>query len=626
MSEPLGSLNPENMADIQQPEFLPISTTELKKLGINQPDIIFISGDAYVDHPSFAVAILGRMLWNAGFSVAIIAQPDLNSDRDFTRFGRPRLFFAISGGSVDSMVSNFTPALKRRTKDVYSPGGRPVRPDRVVLVYTDIVHRIYPDVPIIIGGVEASLRRFAHYDYWSDRIRQSVLADAPADILVFGMGENAIISIAQHADSGERVRYLQDVRGTARKLTLKEYDSLNKTDLCEIPSFNEVKKDPKAFCSAHILISDNQNPYHGKIVAQSHPKCVIVQNPPAEPLTTRDMDLIYGLPYKRRAHPSYKEVIPALDSVRFSVISHRGCFGNCSFCAISMHQGPIIQSRSKESILCEIETFGRITGFTGVVSDIGGPSADMYDYYCPKWKRGDLCKDKDCITCPSLVSGLSGYLDLLDEAESLPGIKHVFIGSGIRYDLIPHEFPVMSRILDHISGHLKIAPEHISHEITRLMNKPDAEIFESFRSCFEEIQKGRRHRQYIIPYLMSGHPGCTLEDMVLLAEYLHKKKLYPEQVQDFTPTPMTTSTCMYATGINPKTGENVYIPRDREKQIQRAMLRWKDENNRKLVEEALIIAGRKDLIGSRADCLISGVRKGEIANDSRKKAGFPKNQ
>ena len=606
------------MEIIPQPDFLPISLKELKQLGITQPDIIFISGDAYVDHPSFATAILGRVLWDAGYSVAVIPQPDWNKDTSYTLFGKPRLFFAISGGSVDSMVSNLTPALKRRSKDAYSPGGRLSRPDRAVLVYADRVHRIYPDIPIVIGGIEASLRRLAHYDYWSNRIRQSILADAPADLLVYGMGERTLVSIANRIASGEKIKETYNIPGTVTKLSLKEYSTLDKTRICEIPSFIEVRDNSTAFCSAHSIICHNQNPYHGKIITQIHPKCVILQNIPAKPLSTPEMDHIFDLPYRRQQHPLYKEPVPALESVRFSVISHRGCFGNCNFCAISMHQGSIIQSRSEESILREIESFREIKGFSGVISDIGGPSADMYNTSCRRWRENDLCTDYECIKCPSLESGLDKYLDLLDKAEKLKGVKHVFIGSGIRFDRIPPDPSVIKRISEHTSGHLKIAPEHISEKVLNLMNKPKAEMFDAFISCFEEGQKGKRKRQYIIPYLMSGHPGCTIRDMISLAVYLRDKNLYPEQVQDFTPTPMTTSTCMYTTGIYPVTGEKVYVPCGREKEIQRAILRWKDDKNKKLVEEGLYMAGRRDLIGERRECLIQGSKKGEIRNPRRK--------
>lgn len=591
-----------------QPKFLPVSRKELKGLGITQPDIIIISGDAYVDHPSFAAALLGRVLWDAGFSVAVIPQPDWKDSGSFTALGPPRLFFAVSGGSVDSMVSAFTPALKRRSKDSYSPGGRLMRPDRAVLVYSDCIHRVYPEIPIVIGGIEASLRRFAHYDYWSDSVRQSVLADAPADILVYGMGETQLKTIAERAAEGEQVRMMREIPGTVWKLPPREYRDINLPDALEIPGFNVVRDDKEGFCTAHALIAENQNPFTGKMLVQPHPKTVIVQNPPARPLTTREMDEIYELPYQRKAHPVYTDPVPGLEPVRFSITSHRGCYGNCNFCALSMHQGTIIQSRSRESILREVTLLSRMKGFSGVISDIGGPSANMYGDSCPNWERGDLCLDQACISCRSHHFGLNEYLSLLDEAEKIPGVKRVFISSGLRYDLVPPDLDVISRISRHVSGHLKIAPEHVSREVTRYMNKPDGACFQDFLERFRESQRKNPSRQYILPYLMSGHPGCRMEDMVLLAEFLRDNKIYPEQVQDFTPTPMTASTCMYHTGYDPRTGRSVYVPRGREKKIQRAMLRWREPENYEMVREALHQVKRSDLIGDDARCLISSNR------------------
>lgn len=606
------------MKHLRQPDFLPVSQDELRVLGITQPDIIIISGDAYVDHPSFAAALLGRVLWNAGYTVAIVPQPDPKNPDTFQILGKPRLFFAISGGSVDSMVSNYTAARKRRSEDAYSPGGIPKKPDRVVLVYTDLVHRLFPDTPIIIGGIEASLRRFAHYDYWTDHIRQSVLADAPADLLVYGMGEKALCTIAKQTSEGTKPGEIRDIPGTVWKIPPKEYQHLHIPDACTLPSFVNVKESPQDFCLAHTLISTNQNPFSGKTLVQRHPKTVIIQNPPTQPLLASEMDRIYDLPYKRAKHPSYHEDIPALQPVRFSVISHRGCYGNCNFCALSMHQGSIIQSRSRKSILREIASFRNIKGFSGVVSDVGGPSANMYGDLCPKWEKEGACTEKECISCASVRSGITSDLDLLDEAEDIPGIKHVYIGSGLRYDLIPPDPDILCRISRHISGQMKIAPEHIVRKVTQYMNKPDGEYFEQFRLAFELSQKGKKSRQYLIPYLMSGHPGCTISDMITLAEYLRDKKLYTEQVQDFTPTPLTTSTCMYATGLDPKTNMPVHVPKGDEKKIQRAMLHWKNPAHSHLVSEGLKIAGRADLIGNHGHCLITTSKKGEIRAHPKK--------
>ncbi|HPP78660.1 YgiQ family radical SAM protein [Methanospirillum sp.] len=602
----------------EQPRFLPISQEELRTLGIIQPDIIIISGDAYVDHPSFAAALLGRVLWDAGFSVGIIPQPDPKNPETFRVLGKPRLFFAISGGSVDSMVSNYTAAQKRRSDDAYSPGGIPKRPDRAVLVYTDLVHRLFPETPIIIGGIEASLRRFAHYDYWSDSVRQSVLADAPADLLVFGMGETTLCTIAKRAESGIHPRNMHDIPGTVWKIPPKQVQKLDMEHICILPSFAEVRDNPDDFCHAHIIITGNQNPYTGRPLLQRHPKTVIIQNPPSYPLHPHEMDRIYDLPYRREKHPSYEKDIPALEPVRFSVIAHRGCYGNCNFCALSLHQGTIIQSRSRASILREIASFRKIRGFSGIVSDVGGPSANMYGDSCPAWEKNGACTDRECITCSSVRSGIHGYLDLLDEAEKIPGVKHVFIGSGLRYDLIPHDKEVIKRMVRHISGQMKVAPEHITQMVTTMMNKPDGSDFEQFRVLFEEVQEGKKPRQYLIPYLMSGHPGCTIGDMIILAEYLRDTGLYTKQVQDFTPTPMTTSTCMYATGLDPKTRSPVHIPKGAEKRIQRAILHWRDPAHQSLVREGLIQAGRKDLIGTTSRCLIPERKRGEIMENRKR--------
>jgi len=590
-----------------QPEYLPVSLEELEKIGVDRPDIILVSGDGYLDHPASATALLGRSLWDTGYTVGVIPQPDIRDNESFTVFGQPNLFFSVSAGSMDSMVAHYTPARKRRHEDAFSPGGRLLRPDRATLVYTDLIHRIYPESSIVIGGVEASLRRFAHYDYWSDRIRQSLLADAPADILVFGMGEQQLIHLADDTASGRSIRDVHDIPGTCWKTAPKKWAEQNEEmnrGVLEIPSFTEVSTDPQLYSQSHILISDEQNPYQGRMVVQRHPKTVIIQNPPALPLSTERLDQIYDLPYKRKAHPSYQEPIPALESIRFSITSHRGCFGNCSFCALAMHQGKIIQSRSHDSVIREIEKIAKMKEFRGTISDIGGPSANMYSDWCERWSSQGACSDRECTSCKSRRSGISRYLSLLDDALIVPGVKHVFIGSGLRYDLIPEDSGTMQQICSHVSGQLKVAPEHISQSVTDLMNKPGLEVFDSFRKRFEELQKGRNPRQYIIPYLMSGHPGCTLQDMIMLAEYLREHRLYTEQVQDYTPTPMTTSTCMYATGLNPRTGKRIHVPKGEEKRIQRALLSWRDPAGYDLVREGLRQAGREDLIGNGPECLI----------------------
>jgi len=584
---------------IPQPPVLPMSMKEAARLGISQFDVILVTGDAYVDHPSFGTALIGRVLWDAGYTVGIIAQPDWKADRDFTVLGAPRLFFGVSSGSVDSMVNNFTPNLKRRKKDVYSPGGLPRRPDRATIVYADRLHALYPEVPIVIGGIEASLRRFAHYDYWQDRVRQSILADAPADLLVFGMGERQVVEIARRLSSGEPVSALRDIRGTAFRMEVAEWRDYCRGGIVEIPSFSEVSRDKTAYARAFALHYSEQDPVRGRPVAQPHQKTVIIQNPPALPLTTPELDCVYELPFSRRAHPSYRQAIPALEPVQFSVISHRGCFGACSFCALTHHQGRIVQSRSMDSIVREVERMVRMPEFKGTVQDVGGPTANMYGLFCRQWAASGACPDRHCTPdCPNLSTDHGQQVELLQRLRNIPGVRHVFVSSGIRYDLVP---PDDARYLaalcgHHVSGHLKVAPEHIVPAVTACMNKPPGEVFDAFRSRFEALQKGKHRRQYLLPYFMSGHPGCTVADMIELAEYIHDNSLYTEQVQDFTPTPMSVATCMYYTGLDPFTLQPVHVPRGREKKIQRALLQYRDTKNRKLAAEGLRAAGRGDLI------------------------------
>jgi len=594
-----------------QPEFLPMAMEEAERLGIDRFDIILVTGDAYVDHPSFGTALLGRVLQDAGFSVGVIAQPDWRSDADLQRLGTPRLFFSVSAGNVDSLVNAFTPNLKRRSSDVYSPGGRLLRPDRATLVYTDRVHALFPDTPVIIGGIEASLRRFAHYDYWSDSVRQSILADAPADLLVFGMGERQVVAIARRLAAGEAVASLTDIPGTAHKLDLKAWRSMDHADYVVLPGYQEVKQDRHIYARAFAEHYREQDPIRGRSVAQPHPKTVIVQNPPAMPLTTEELDRVYELPYARAAHPSYTEPIPALEPVRFSVVSHRGCFGSCSFCALTHHQGRIIQSRSADSIVREVERMAAMPGFTGVVQDVGGPTANMYGIHCDQWESAGTCPDRRCIDCPALDRSHDEQVRLLRRLRGIPGVKHVFIASGIRYDLIPPEDrDYLASICEHhVSGHLKVAPEHISERVCACMGKPSREVFDTFRERFEALQEGKTKRQYLVPYFISGHPGCRITDMIELAEYIRDTGLYTEQVQDFTPTPMSISTTIYHTGLDPFTLEEVYVPRDREKRIQRALIHYRDPKNCGLIREGLRAAGREDLIGSAWKCLIPARRR-----------------
>jgi uncharacterized radical SAM protein YgiQ len=594
-----------------QPSFLPLSSVEAKSLGIEQFDIILVTGDAYVDHPSFGTALIGRVLWDAGFSVGIIAQPDIKTEQDFTALGKPRLFFGISSGNVDSMVNNYTPNLKRRSSDVYSPGGIAKRPDRATIVYTNRIHSLYPDVPIVLGGIEASLRRFAHYDYWQNRVRQSILADAPATLLAYGMAERQMVEIAQRLDNGEPSRLLRDIQGTMYTMEVAEWRTPRPQGIVEIPCFSEVVSDTAAYAKAFAIHYKEQDPLHGRPVAQPHPKTVIVQNPPARPLSSSELDHAYDLPFTRLAHPSYREPVPALLPVQFSIVSHRGCFGSCSFCALTHHQGRIVQSRSPESIVREVIRMAAMPEFRGIVQDVGGPTANMYNMGCDLWDAAGACPDKFCSpACKNLKINHRKLRELLKKIREVPGVKKVFVGSGIRYDLVLADdegFMFLKDLCEHyVSGHLKVAPEHVSPVVTAAMNKPDGVFFDRFLTLFTAFQKGKPKRQYLVPYFMSGHPGCTIKDMIELAEYIRDHKVYTEQVQDFTPTPLSVSTCMYYTGLNPFTLEPVHVPKGQEKKIQRALMQYKEPQNLDLVLEGLRTAGRNDLIGTGGKCLVVG--------------------
>ncbi len=591
---------------IKPPRILPMSLQEAKSIGIEQFDVILISGDAYVDHPSFGTALVGRVLWDAGYTVGIIAQPDWKKDDDFLKLGRPRLFFGISSGNVDSLVNNFTPNLRRRHSDVYSPGGVCRRPDRALIVYTNKVHALFPGVPIILGGIEASLRRFAHYDYWSDSVRQSILADAPASLLVYGMGESPIREVALRLEKGECIEEIRDVAGTTVLEEIGNWRREPLRDSLVIPGFSLVSKDKRKYAEAFALHYGEQDPFCGRTVVQPHPKTVIIQNRPARPLTAEELDGIYELPFTRVAHPSYREPIPALEPVKFSITSHRGCFGSCSFCALTHHQGRIVQSRSPDSIVREAVLLTRMQGFKGIIQDIGGPTANMYGLICPRWKQG-ACREKLCSAeCPTLDKDHSRQVELLRRLRKIPGVKRVFIGSGIRHDLVMADSSSYLEDLCqyHVSGHLKIAPEHVSRSVTKCMHKPSKEVLQAFRTRFDAVSRAVGKEQYLLPYFMSGHPGCTVGDMVELAEFLRDNHMYTEQVQDFTPTPMTVSTAMYYTGLDPFTLSAVHVPKGREKRIQRAMLQYRDPKNYDLVKEGLEMAERQDLIGSGKGCLI----------------------
>ncbi len=592
--------------------FLPMSLKEAAQRDWEELDVIIVTGDAYVDHPGFGAAIIGRVLEDAGFRVGIIAQPRWDSTEDFKKLGKPRLFFAVNAGNTDSMVGNFTPALKPRREDVYSPGGKTgLRPNRAVIVYSNRIKESYRDVPIIIGGIEASLRRLAHYDYWSNKVRQSILADSPADLLVYGMGELQILEIAKRLDRGEEVGDINDIDGTTWKMEVRKWRE-QKTEFCnyiELPSFSEVSENRSVYAKTFKMLYDEQDPIRGRRLVQPYTKTIVVQNKPMRGLNQQELDHVYELPFTREAHPSYTEAIPGLDIVKFSITTHRGCFGSCSFCAITMHQGRMITSRSIESIVREGEHLAKMYGFKGIINGVGGPSANMYGMECKKWKKSGTCTDKLCLypkPCPSLDTSHQKNIEVLRRLREVPGVSKVFVGYGVRYDLALEDEEYMEELCAyHVSGQLKVAPEHYSKRVTDAMRKPGSEVFEKFDEKFKDINKKLGKKQYLVTFLISGHPGCTMEDMIELAEYIRDTGRYTKQVQDFTPTPMTAATCMFHTGIDPFTGEKVYVARSKEeKRIQRALLRYKDPQNYQFVYQALKKSGRMDLVGSVWKCLI----------------------
>lgn len=601
--------------------FLPVSRQEMEARGWDACDAVIVNGDAYVDHPSFGAAIIGRVLEHAGYRVGIIAQPDASDREAFAIFGEPRLGFLVSAGNIDSMVNNYTANKRLRSNDDYSLGGTPgKRPDRAVTVYCNRIRETFKKTPIIAGGIEASLRRFAHYDYWDDRVRQSILADAPADLIAYGMAEKPVLEIMRRLKEMTPVSNITDVRGTA----YKSRDISALTDYVELPDFRAVSTDKMAYASAFRTYMEEQDPFHGKTIVQRHPKTIVVQNPPCYPLSTEELDAIYDLPFTRRPHPSYMQEIPALKTVMFSITSHRGCFGGCSFCAIAAHQGRIIQSRSIGSVVREAEKLASLPGFRGTITDIGGPTADMYMLGCSKQSVQGACRDRLCLypqPCPNLKKDHSEQIRLLEAVRRVPGVKNVFIGSGIRYDLAMQDERYLYQICRHnVSGQLKVAPEHVSKSVTDAMCKPAIEKYDEFVRRYREINEELGKDQFIIPYFIAGHPGCTLKDAVQLAEYVRDMGYYVEQVQDFTPTPSTLSTCMYYTGYNPFTGQDVYVPRSaEERRMQRALLQYRNPENYDLVKKALVATGRKDLIGYGSKCLIPPVRPASAAKKAARR-------
>lgn len=590
--------------------FLPVNKEDMLQRGWNSLDFLFISGDAYVDHPSFGPAIITRLLESKGFKVGIIAQPDWNNTESFKVMGSPRLGVLISSGNIDSMVNHYSVSKRPRIKDSYSPGGKSgMRPDRADIVYSNKAREAFKNVPIILGGIEASLRRFAHYDYWDDKVRRSILFDSKADMLVYGMGEKPIVQIAELLRYGENINEIRDIRGTC-------YISKNISnfkDFILIPGFEDCAADKMQYVKAYKVQYEEQDAVRGKTIVQPHGDRYLVQNPPSMPLSTKELDDVYDLPYMREPHPMYESSggVPALSEVKFSITSHRGCFGGCSFCALNFHQGRTIQQRSHKSILDEAHKLIADKEFKGYIHDVGGPTANFREPSCDRQKTYGVCKNRQCLhpePCKNLKVDHSDYLKLLREIRAIPGIKKVFVRSGLRYDylLYDHNDEFFRELCKyHVSGQLKVAPEHVSDRVLEKMGKPSRKIYDKFVKKYNDINEELGMKQYLVPYLMSSHPGSDMNAAVELAEYIRDMGYNPEQVQDFYPTPGSLSTCMYYTGIDPRTNESVYIPRSpHEKAMQRALLQYRNPKNYKLVHEALVKAGREDLIGYDKKCLI----------------------
>lgn len=589
--------------------FLPISRRDMKERGWEQLDFVFISGDAYVDHPSFGPAIICRLLEKHGYKVGIIPQPDWHSTKDFDRLGKPRLGFLVSAGNMDSLLNKFTAAKKVRHQDAYSPGGRAgYRPERATIVYCNRLRELYPDVPIIIGGIEASLRRLAHYDYWTNALRRSILVDSQADLLIYGMGERAILEIAADLQQGVAVENIQDVKGTCYRVPSKDYA----WDYLELPSFAEVCRDKLKFAEAFKLEYLEQDPIRGRRLLQQNDEWCVVQNAPAMPLGEEQMDEVYGLAYMRTWHPIYDKMggVPAIQEVQFSLVSQRGCFGGCNFCAIISHEGRIIQRRSHASLIREAKILTKMKGFKGYIHDVGGPTANFRRTSCDGQLKRGTCRGKPCLSpvpCRQLVADHSDYIKLLRELRSLPGVKKVFVRSGIRFDylLLAKDDFLRELCEHHISGQLKIAPEHISDRVTELMGKSNREVYLRFVEKFRRMNEKLGKKQYLVPYFMSSHPGSELSDAIELAEFIRDMGYHPQQVQDFIPTPGTLSTCMYYTGIHPLTGEKVYTAKSyEEKKMQRALMQYWLPKNHDIVRKALHMAHREDLIGFGPKCLV----------------------
>lgn len=570
-----------------------MTRAEMAARGWDELDVLFVSGDAYVDHPSFGVALLARLLEAAGYRVGILAQPDWRDPEALRGMGRPRLFAGVSAGAMDSMVNHYTAAKKIRRDDAYTPGGRAgARPNRAVIAYTAALKGAFKGLPVLIGGIEASLRRLAHYDYWDDAVRRSVLVDSKADLLLYGMAETALLEVARRAAAGEALKAMTDLRGTARLASQVPENSVR------LPSFEQVAADPVAFGEAFRLAEGEQNPYNARPLVQEHGPRTLVVNPPALPLSEADLDRIYALPFRKSPHPAYREPIPAYEQIRFSITSHRGCFGGCAFCAITHHQGKLIQSRSESSILAEIDALTGHPDFRGTLTDIGGPTANMYGLDCGDAEAKKACRRSGCLfpkPCKHLRVDDGRAVRLLERARRHARVKHLFVASGVRYDLLERQPDYFDALLTrHVGGLLKVAPESTSEAVTRVMRKPGPGIFIDFLRRFRERSAAVGLRQAVVPYLIAGHPGCTLSAMVDVALFLREQRLRVEQVQEFTPTPGTLSTCIYHTGRDPLTGEVLHVPRtEKERKLQKALLLWHLPEQRALVAEALRLAGRE---------------------------------
>ena len=592
-------------------DFLPVTREDMKSRGWDELDFVYVTGDAYVDHPSFGSAIIGRLLESRGYRVCMIPQPDWRKKESIQVFGEPRLGFLVTAGNMDSMVNHYTVSKKHRSTDAYSPGGKMgLRPDRASVVYSNLIRQTYKHTPIILGGIEASLRRMAHYDYWENKVKHSILIDSGADLISYGMGEHSILEIAEALQSGIPVQEITYVAGTV----FKSHDISRVYDPVVLPSFEQVQTDKKAYADSFAIQYRNTDPFTAKPLAESYGnRGYVIQNPPSQPLTQMEMDDVYDLPYTGRYHPMYQKEggIPALKEIKFSLTSNRGCFGSCNFCALTFHQGRILQTRSHDSILKEAEKMTEDPDFKGYIHDVGGPTADFRYPSCKKQLTKGVCKERQCLfpsPCKNLTVDHKDYLQLLRKVRNIPKVKKVFVRSGIRFDYLmadPDKTFLNELVKYHISGQLRVAPEHVSDEVLKFMGKPRHEVYEGFLKEYEKANARTGKQQYAVPYFMSSHPGCTMKEAVKLAEYVRDLGFTPEQVQDFYPTPSTLSTCMYYTGIHPLTGEKVYVPKNpHEKAIQRALMQYKNPENRELVLEGLKMTGRMDLVGFGPKCLI----------------------